>query len=220
MKRYLDVLNKMDLFKDIAEADLMKMLMCLNAKLKHYKKGEFIWLAESDVEYIGVVVAGEVLITQDDINGNRNIIVNVKKGDSFAEAMACSTVQKLPTSVTASVDSSIVLMEYRKIIKMCPAACLFHNKMIENMLVIIANKNVMLTKKLNYVSRRSTREKLLAYLMDEATKFGEKKFVVSFNRQEMADYLCVERSAMSNELGKLAKEGILRFKKNEFEFLR
>ena len=88
------------------------------------------------------------------------------------------------------------------------------------MLVIIANKNVMLTKKLNYVSRRSTREKLLAYLMDEATKFGEKKFVVSFNRQEMADYLCVERSAMSNELGKLAKEGILRFKKNEFEFLR
>ncbi len=219
MEKYLDILSRAELFRGIGAQDLMTTLQCLNARLQTYKKDEYVWLAEEEPTFVGVVLEGQVLITQEDLQGNRNIITNVGAGDSFAEAMACSNVKKLPTSVMATVDSVIMLVEYRKIIHICPSACSFHNKMIENMLIILANKNVQLTKKLDYVSKRKTSEKILAYLHDEATKARSMEFNIKFDRQELADYLCVERSALSKELSRLAQEGVLEYKKNMFRLL-
>lgn len=219
MREYLEVLKKTQLFKGIEGQDILATLNCLNAKIKTYKKNEYIWLGQTKVDHVGVVLDGEVLIVQEDIYGNRSILSNVRVGDSFAEALACSDKANVPISIVAMSACKVMLLEYRRIVTVCSSACLFHNKMIENMLMILANKNILLNSKVNYISKRTTREKLLAYFSDLATSNGSKNFRVPFDRQALADYLCVERSAMSKELGKMKAEGLLAFEKNEFELL-
>jgi CRP/FNR family transcriptional regulator, dissimilatory nitrate respiration regulator len=141
------------------------------------------------------------------------------KGEMFGEAFACANNSPLPLSIETQTDSEIVFLNYKQIITNCATSCVFHNRLIENMVGILANKNIVLTKKIRHLAKRTTRDKLLSYLVEEAQKSGSKTFSIPFSRQELADYLCVERSAMSAELSKLRREGIIETTRSKFILL-
>ena len=216
MEKYLNVLKRVPLFADIEVSDIQSLLKCLSAKTESFKAKQAIFLAGNKAEYVGIVLSGKVQIIKEDFYGNRNILASASAGQLFGESFACADLKILPVSVFCVEDSEIMLIDYRKIITTCSKNCVFHSKLIYNMLRIISCKNIMLSQKMELISKRSTKEKLLAYLSSEAKKARSKSFSISFNRQELADYLYVDRSAMSAELCKLRDDGILEFNKNNF----
>lgn len=216
MEKYLSVLKSVPLFSDIDTPDIKSLLNCLSAKTENYKTNNAIFLSGDKAEYVGIVLSGTIQIIKEDFYGNRNIIAYASRGQLFGEAFACANIKILPVSVFAVEDCEIMLIDYRRIITTCPHNCSFHSKLIFNMLRIVANKNIMLSQKIEFISKRTTKEKLLAYLSSEAKKAGSNSFSIPYNRQELADYLSVDRSAMSAELCKLRKSGVIEFVKNKF----
>jgi CRP-like cAMP-binding protein len=206
------------LFSGIAFSDFEKMLDCLSARKALYQKGEIILLSGNPVHFIGLVLSGSVQILKDDIDGRVNILAELGASELFAETFACAGIDHSPVTVIASEDSEILLMNYRRIITTCSSSCTFHAKLIENMLNLIARKNLMLNQKIEIISKRTTREKLMSFFT--LHRGAAKKFTIPFNREELAQYLCVDRSAMSSELSKMRDEGIIKFDKNTFEILR
>lgn len=216
MKEISPLFNKMPLFSGIKPEELSSMLGCLKAKKSGYRKQDIILLEGQPVPAVGIVLSGNIRIVKEDYMGNRNILTELSPGNLFAESYACAQAEKLPVTVLSVTDSEVLWIDYGRIVSTCSSSCRFHNRLIENMLGIIAAKNIALSRKIEHVSKRTTREKVLAYLSDEAAKAGKNEFDIPFSRQEMADYLCVDRSAMSGELGKLQSEGILTFHRNHF----
>lgn len=219
MKKYLPTIKKCPLFAGIDDSGLKTLLDCLSASLVPYEKNSFVFMADDAVTNIGVVLSGRVHVLKEDFWGNRSILDHIGPGGLFGEAFSCAEVPKLPVSVIAAEKSDILLVDYRRIIRTCTSACAFHTGLIQNMMRILARKNVMLTQKLEYVTRRTTREKLLSYLSAQAGQAGSNSFEIPYNRQELAEYLSVDRSAMSGELGRMRDDGILRFHRNSFELL-
>lgn len=219
MKKYLDVLQAVALFRGIELSELLSLLSCLSAKEAHYAKDQTILLSGEHRSCFGVVLSGQVQVVQDDYYGNRSILAQIGEGNLFGESFACAETKALPVSVLAMTESAVLFIDSRRLAAPCCNACRFHSKLIQNLLRIVSMKNIALTQKIEMTSKRTTREKLLAYLSNEAKKAGSNCFSIPFNRQELADYLAVERSAMSAELSKMRKDGILQFHKNQFELL-
>ena len=209
-------INEIPLFGGIREENLTEMLKCLDGREKSYRKGEMILTEEESSAGAGLVLEGMVQVAEEDVFGNRNILEHVKTGQLYGAAFSCAGIKKSPVSVMAVTDCRILLINMNKVIETCPMSCTFHQRLISNLVRIMAIKNVALNEKISHISRRSTKEKLLSYLSDCAKKAQRMHFTIPFDRQELADYLCVERSAMSAELGKLKKTGILDCRKNEF----
>ncbi len=207
------------LFLGIEGSERESLLGCLQAVRRRFKKGEMIFSA-GDAPSVGLLQSGAVQVTAEDPMGNRAIIGRMEAGDLFGEAFACAGAARMPFSVEAALDSEVLLIDVKKILITCPTACPFHSRLIENLMAILARKNIMLGAKIRHLSRRSTREKLLSYLSEQAREAGARSFSIPYNRQELADYLCVDRSAMSAELSKLKAEGFLDYDKNQFTFLR
>ncbi|MDR2826127.1 MAG: Crp/Fnr family transcriptional regulator [Deltaproteobacteria bacterium] len=219
MKKYLPVLNKCKLFVGINSADLQALLGCLSAVQKNVEKNSFIFMEAEKVLSVGVVLSGSINIIREDFMGNRTILAHIGTGGLFGEAFSCAGVEKLPVSVISAEKSEILLLNCKKIITSCSSACSFHAVLIKNLVQILAQHNIMLTQKIEYLTRRNTREKLLAYLSAQAKQVNSHSFQIPFNRQELAEYLAVDRSAMSNELCKMRAEGIVNFRRNCFELL-
>ena len=158
-------------------------------------------------------------ILREDYYGNRSILSVIHPAQLFAEVFVCAGLESMPVSVIAASDCRIMLLDCRKVLTTCQNSCVFHNRLIRNLLHIMAAKNLMLNQKLELTSRRTTREKLMTYLTQEAKHAGSNCFTIPFDRQQLADYLGVDRSAMSTELGKLKKEGRLDFHKSSFKLL-
>lgn len=213
------LLQETTLFRNIGEDEILGLLTCLGAEKKQYNKGEFIFLAGEKAALVGIVLGGKVQVIKEDFFGNRTILTEVTSRNLFGESFPFAEEEKLPVSVMAVSDCEVLFIDYKKIITTCSTVCVYHSKLIENMLYIIARKNIILNEKIQVMSKRTTREKLLSYLQNQAMKAGGSSFEIPFNRQELADYLCVDRSAMSNELSKLREEGLLNFHKNEFVLL-
>jgi len=216
---YTELLKKVPLFYGLNETEINMALKCLFPKIKNYNKGDVILMRGDKATDVGIVLIGKVQIIKEDFLGNRNIIAEAEAAELFAEVFSCSNTAKLPVTVVASAESRILFIDYKKIVSSCSAACSFHTRLIENMLSILANKNILLNQKIEHISKRTTREKLLSFLSTQFQKSGSYEFCIPFNRQELADYLCVDRSAMSNELCKLRTEGIIDFRKNKFKIL-
>lgn len=217
---YIELLTKISLFEGIEEKDIGGMLGCLQANKKKFLKNETILRAGEVVSHLGIILSGRGQIIREDIMGNRNILSNLEVGDMFAEAFACAGSQRLPFQVVAITDCTVMFLDYRRIVTTCSSSCYFHTSLIHNMMKILAVKNVLLTQKMEHMTKRSTREKLLSYLSEQAAKSNSKIFSVPFNRQELADYLCVDRSAMSNELSKLKDEGLIDYDRSDFRLLK
>ena len=217
---YLNILKKCPLYAGIADSNLATLPGCLGAIHKTCPKDGFALLAGDPAGAVGIVLTGTLHIVQEDFWGKRAILARLTPGELFGEAFACAGIKRLPVSVVAAEAAEIMLLDYRKIIAPCPRDCASHTVLIGNMLRILAQKNVLLVQKIEHLTRRSTREKLLSYLSARAREAGQSSFAIPFNRQELADFLAVDRSAMSNELSKMQAEGILAFKRNEFELFK
>ena len=219
MKNNLSILKKSPLFAEIVETDINTMLHCLNATTKSFKKNNFIFSFNDKVSTVGIILSGSVHIVKEDFWGNRSIIEQLSAGHLFAETFSCAQIKQLPVSVIAKEATEILFIDYKRIISTCSSSCIFHTKLIQNMLKIIANKNILLTQKIEHITRRTTREKIISFLSAQAKKSSSNSFTIQFNRQELADYLSVDRSAMSNELCKMRDEGLITFQKNKFELI-
>lgn len=207
------------LFQGVAENDLETMLNCLGATERKYKKNDVILLAGTKVTSIGIMADGSAQITRDDAEGNRAILSELEKADLFAEAYVAANFAEIPVTVIATSDCRIVWIPFGKIVGTCSVACDFHKILVQNMMRVIAVKNIMMNEKMRILSCKTTKEKLMTYLSDYSERAGKAKFKIPFSRNELADFLSVDRSAMSRELGRLRNEGYLKYNKNEFELL-
>lgn len=219
MKKYIPILKNTQLFKGASDEEIESMLSCLQAKLGSYKKGEYVLREGESVERLMMLVEGELHIQRDDYWGNRSIISMVGVGEMFGEAYYASESETLLNDVLAVEDSTVIFLDTGKLLTVCPNGCRFHSLAVKNLFFAISEKNRKLVRKLGYMSRRTTREKLIAYLSDEAKRHNSSAFSIPFNRQQLADFLSVDRSAMSNELCKLRDEGLIEFEKNRFRLM-
>ncbi|MDR0783407.1 MAG: Crp/Fnr family transcriptional regulator [Propionibacteriaceae bacterium] len=193
------------------------MMQCLNTRTKTFDKGEIVMLSGDLVSQICLVISGGVRIIHEDVAGNSTILTELGPAELFGEAFAYAGLDHSPVTVQAGEKSEILFFDYKKLITTCAVACLFHARLIENMVKVLAQKNLQLQQKIEILSKRTTREKLLSYF--DLQRGAAKKFTIGLNREEMARYLCIDRSAMSNELCKMRDEGLITFKKNTFELL-
>lgn len=206
----------MDLFDGIKEDDRSEMLKCLNAKKKQYKKGSTVLGRGGRTSEMGMVLEGSVHMVKDDFWGNRSILGQASPGQMFGEVYACLPRQGLEVDVIAAEDTEVLFLDVKRILTVCSSACSFHTRLIRNLLTILAEKNLMLTHKMEHMAQKSTRDKVLSYLSMEAEKQGGPEFAIPFNRQQLADYLSVDRSAMSRELSRMKAEGLLDYHRNRF----
>lgn len=214
--KYLPVLQKCPLFRGIDPSELPALLTCLGAKTVTADRRETVLREGEPARFVGVVLEGGVQIQQEDYFGNRSILGLAGPGELFGESFACAGADSLPVSVTASRDSVLLLVDCRRVLSPCEKACGFHRSILSNLMQIMARKNLAFHQKLQITSRRTTREKLLAYLNLQAKLHGSAAFSIPFDRQELADYLGVDRSGLSAELSRLRREGILECQKNHF----
>ena len=219
MKIYDSILKTCPLFVHIEAEELESMLQCLNTKVRKISKNQAIFMEGDPADFVGIVLKGAVQITRQDYYGNRSIVATVGERELFGETFACAGVEKMPVSVHATVDSEVMLINCKKILKTCRNACPFHRILVENLLSIVARKNLYLNQKIEILAKRSTKEKLMAYLLQEARRQGKDAFVIPYDRQGLADYLGVERSAMSAEISKMRKEGILECHRSYFRLI-
>ena len=216
MKEFLPVLRASQLFSGISEAELTAMLACLDPRTERFAKDAILLRTGGAAESIGLVLSGSVLIVQEDIWGNRSILSKAGPGQTFAAAYACAPGSLLNVSVAAETPVTAMFLNVRRVLTVCPSACEHHSRIIRNLLGELAEKNLRLSEKLTHMAQRTTRAKLMSYLSAEAQRLGRCEFDVPFTRQQLADYLAVERSGLSLELGKMKKEGLLDFHKSHF----
>lgn len=220
MEKYFEVLARCPLFAGIRQEEAAEMLKCLGGRVVKFPKGSPVFLEGDPAKFMGVVLEGAVQVVREDYYGNRSVLTVVGPGGLFAEAFACAGVDTLPVSVFALQESSVLLLDCGRVLTGCANACAFHARLISNLLRGISRKNLNLTQKIRYMSRKTTREKLLEYLMDQAKLHGSDAFTIPYDRQALADFLGVERSAMSAEIGKLRRAGVLETKGAWFRILK
>ena len=219
MKNYLEILKKCPLFFDVDDGDLLKMLVCLGAKKESFDKKYTILAEGTPAKHVGIVLSGSAQIIQIDYYGNRSILEIAEPSQIFSEEYACSETSSIPVAVVANEPCEILLIDCSHILHTCSNNCGFHQQLIYNLMKGLATKNIMLHQKLEVTSKRTTREKLMAYLLLCAQKANSNSFVIPLDRQELADYLEVDRSGLSTEISKLCKEGTIKADKKRFELL-
>ena len=209
-------LSKTVLFRGATPEEVQAMLVCLNAETKRYSRGSVIYHAGDAVSCVGLVLSGSVSIENDDVWGNKSILDHVRPGQVFAETYACVPGEPLMISVVAAEATQVLFLDMERVLHLCSNTCGFHSKLIRNLLTISSQKNLNLSRRIFHTSSKSIRGRLLSYLSFQATQQGSRNFEIPFNRQQLADYLSVDRSAMSNELSKMQRDGLLRVERNHF----
>ncbi len=217
MNEMTEILINTELFCGIPQYKILSMFKCLGCTKRDYSAGETVMRAYQRVQHIGIVVTGRVHACISDFWGNSSIISEYTAGESFGEAYALAKDDFPVYDVVAKVDSTIMFVDINKILSPCENNCHEHRKLIENLLTAVATKSRSLETKMSHICCRTTRDKLLSYLSAEARKHAKNSFVIPFNRQELADYLSVERCAMSKELQRMKRDGLIDFSKSRFE---
>ena len=207
-------LSRTILFRGIVPEDVESLLHCLSAEVRTYQRGNVIYCAGDTVSSLGLVLTGSVSIENDDVWGNKSILDKVGPGQVFAETYACVSGAPLMISVVAAEASDILFLNMARALELCSGACPFHSKLLRNLLSASAQKNLALSRRIFHTSAKSIRGRLLSYLSHLAAQHGSREFDIPFNRQQLADYLSVDRSAMSNELSKMQRDGLLHVDRN------
>lgn len=220
MKEYLQLIRSSSLFSGLEKEEVSSILTCLEAMEKNFEKDTYVFRAGDTTDSLGVVLTGALLIIQEDFWGNRNIVSSAEPGQTFAETFACAPGAVMNVSVVAQTACKILFLNVKKILHTCPSSCSHHNKMIQNLLASLAIKNLRQNEKLSHLAQRTTRAKILSYLSETAQQNGSFEFDIPYSRQQLADYLSVERSGLSLELGKMQRDGLLNFHKNHFVLLK
>lgn len=219
MKKYLEILQKCSLFNHIEDENLIAILGCLDAKIESFDKKYTIFSEGHPAKYIGIMLSGSAQIIQTDYYGNRSILSGIEPSEIFAESFACAEISSLPVTVIANEPSEVMLIDCNHILHTCSNNCEFHQQLIFNLMKNLASKAIMFQQKVEIISKRSTREKLMTYLTFQAKKAHKDSFDIPFDRQELADYLEVNRSGLSVEISKLCREGVIKNDRKHFVLL-
>ncbi len=213
-------LTDTQLFAGIAEKEIEALLKCLNTVERKYKRGEIILSEGQPTEWMGVVLSGLVIIECSDVWGNNSVLGSAAPGAVFAEAYACVPGEPLQISACAAEDTTVLFLNVGRVLTTCTNACVFHTKLVRNLLTVCAHKNLQLSRRALHSSSKTIRGRLLSYFSECIKKEGSYSFTVPYNRQQLADYLGVDRSAMSNELSKMQRDGLICYEKNQFTILK
>lgn len=217
MKDNIMELSKLPIFYGIKKEDLPAMLQCLGSYEKQYAKNEIIFLESCEIRSIGIILSGTVHMIKEDIEGSKTLIVCMKAGELFGETFSCGTQTDAKVSFLASTACRILFLPFYRVIHSCKLTCTFHHRLIENMIGLISNKNIQLMEKVEIISKKSLREKIICYLRVQEDHLKMREFEIPLGRLELADYLCADRSALTRELNSMQKEGLIRYRGNWFK---
>lgn len=207
------------LFRGIATDEVQTLLQCLGFRTKTYEKGAVIYHAGETAATMGLICSGSVVIACCDLWGNNSVLDVLGSGQLFSEAYACIPSEPMMVSVTACKKSEILFLNIERLLTTCSHSCAYHNRLVQNLLHIFAQKNLGLSRRVLHTSPKSIRGRLLSYLSEQAKKNGSYCFTIPFNRQQLADYLGVDRSALSNALSKMQQDGLLTYDRNAFTLM-
>lgn len=216
MKKYFTLLRQSELFQNIDD-DIEHILTCLSARLKEYSENDIILLSGDSMTSIGMIVEGSALITKEDYEGNRIIISELKPGGIFAESLALSGVGKSPVTVVTTAGCKVLWINAGRISSPCESSCPFHIRLIKNLLTILSTKNLFLNSRIDILTQRSLRDKLIQFFNTQALANGNKEFEIGLTREELADFVFANRSAVSRELCAMREEGLITFSRNHFK---
>lgn len=217
---YIEDLLIMPLFEGVKKDDMHSMLNCLSAYVKEYKRNQYVFYYEDEVDCIGLILKGKVQMVREDLWGNKTFLISMKTGELFGETFACNVNQNATVSFQTSSDATIIFIPFSRVMHSCSMACKFHHRLIENMVSIIAMKNVSLMNKVDVISKKTLREKICTYLLQEAEKQNSRYFEIPLGRVQLAEYLCADRSALTRELNAMKDEGFIDFDRNSFHILK
>lgn len=220
MEKYIELISKISLFSNIKSDDIPNVLDLMGAKAREFSKDEPIFREGEPVEVAGVILSGSAELRKEDYHGNRSLLQTLYMGQMFGEALCCTEAETLPVGIYAAENSIILFFDCKGIMGTRLLQSPYYSTILKNLLHIIAQKNLILRAKINLLSKRTTREKIMAYLLSESKRAGKNEFQIPFDRQRLADYLGVERSAMSAEISKLRRDGIITAEKNKFCILK
>lgn len=207
------------LFDGINQEERKAMLGCIGYHIGSYRKGEIVAFEDENIKHVGVVLSGAVDMIKEDLWGNKTMLIRARKDDLFGETFACGRDNLSVVTFMVSEDARILFLPFDRVMHSCTMACRFHHQLIENMVRLIADKNRDLMRKVEVVSKRTIREKVLAYLSVQAQLQQTRYFEIPLGRLELAEYLCVDRSALTRELTKMKEEGIIDYDRNCFRML-
>ena len=207
------------LFLGIRPEDMDAMLGCIGYHVREYKKGEIIAFEAETINHVGLVMKGSVDMIKEDVWGNRTMLLRSYAEDVFGETFACGEDSLSVVTFVAAEDSKVMFLSFCRVMHTCTHACIFHQTLIENMVRIIARKNRELMRKIEVVSKKTLREKILAYLSIQSQAQGASRFEIPLGRVEWAEYLCADRSALTRELSKMKDDGLIDYQRNTFEIL-
>lgn len=215
MNNYFEVIASSSLFENLSREHVQSVLGCLGAEYRSYKKDEILLLAGYKPTHIGLVLSGQIHLERQDIDGVRSLVAALMPGDIFGESLCCADVDESPVTVVADGDSVVLLLDFTRLLTVCSNTCVFHTRLIRNMMEVIAKKNLQLQARMEILSQKSVRGKILRYLEGFVSSQG-REITIPFDREELADHLCVERSALSHELSRMKKDGLIDYRKNKF----
>lgn len=219
MEQYYPVLKKCALFRNIGEKEFGSLMKCLGAQVKTFPADEYLFFSGDEINFVGVVLTGVVEIMKENLAGNKHIVAFLGPSDMFAEGIVCTATRISPVSVRVKEPAKILFIPYERVIKSCGNSCSFHINLIQNMMIVLGEKNVNLNRKLELLTLKGMREKIASYLMQEAARRGSSMFQIMLNRTELADYLNVSRTSMCRELARMKEEGLIDFYSSSFKII-
>lgn len=208
------------LFRGMSKEEVDELIECQRTKFQRYDKGSMILNTGDKIKYFGVINKGRASLVTYDEDGNRMFLSSLREGDLFAESIILSGINISPVDLLAETDVEIMYIDYNRLTMPCKKLCIKHMIFLRNLLKIISDKNIYLQNKLRILSKRTLREKILAYIYLQGEKLAPNKYKLHINRAELADYLCVNRSSMIREMSKMVQEGIIAYEGNIFTILK
>lgn len=205
------------LFRGIDENDLTTLLSCLRAQEKSYQKGDYIFWEGQIIHQVGIVLTGKVMVEMNDVWGNNSVLSSVSSGETFGESYACIPREPLLVNILATEDTQVLFLDLAAGLSPCASVCTCHAQFIRNLMTVCAQKNLQLSRRILHTQPKSIRKKLLSYFSQCAKQGGSYSFTLPFNRQQLSDYLNVDRSALCSELSAMQQDGILVYHKNQIQ---
>lgn len=216
MEKFIFILKNSSLFENIEDSEILTVLKCMSARIRKFQKDQAIFLQGDAISEVGIIVSGKAIIKRADLDGNEQVLTELHSSDLFGEAFVCGEIKELPVSVWAIKETEVIFIDYKKILNMCSANCSFHSKLLSNMLKLMAKKIILLNQKIDIIQKTSIRSKALAFLQICSNNAGRPTFAIPFKRAELAQYLGVNKSALSRVLSQMQQEGIIEFRGNKF----
>lgn len=220
MENFKDIKENIPLFKDMSREDIQSALICVGGFTQEYQKDEFIFLEEERVTSVGCVLEGSVQMIREDIWGNRTVLISIGETELFGESFACKSQLNASVSFKAGEKTKVLFLPFHRVMYSCSGGCAHHQKLMVNMVAVMAEKNVALMSKIDIISKKTLRGKIGAYLLQQAAYHNAKYFSVPFGRSQLAEYLNADRSALTRELNSMKEEGYIDFEKNTFRILK